>query len=166
MPLLNPVHERFNLTFSSIQTDASEKPQMLNPRFQGLDTSNQPYYITADTATQASENIVLLDNVNGDITLNDGGWVSITAQTGTIFTEKDELLLERDVHLVMGDGNEFISDKAILYMKESVIEGDQPIKGQGPSGTIDAGGFRVEQGGKKILFNKRVKLIIYPDTRG
>ncbi len=166
MPLLSPVHERFSLNFSAIQKDASEKPKMLNPRFQGLDSSNQPFYITADSATQESEEVVLLSNVSGDMSLSDGGWASVTAEHGTMYTEENRLVLQNNVHLFTGDGNEFITEKATVYTEKNIIEGDEPVKGQGPSGNINAGGFRVEDGGKKIIFNDRVKLVIYPGTQG
>lgn len=166
MPLLNPVHERFNLNFSSIQQDASEKPKMLNPRFQGVDSSNQPFYITADSATQKSDEEVLLHNVNGDITTKDGGWASVKADYGTMFTERNELHLSSNVHLFTGDGYEFKTNKAIVYTDKNIIEGDEKIRGQGTTGVIHAGGFRVEDGGKKIIFNKRVKLTIYPGSEG
>ncbi len=166
LPFLNPVHEHFNLNFSSIQKDASEKTRMLNPRFQGVDASGQPFYVTADSAIQQSEEVVLLDNVSGDITLSGGGWVSVAAQYGTMYTEKDELYLKKNVHLFTGDGYEFKTNKAIVYIEKNFIEGDEPVKGQGPSGTIDAGGFRIEQGGKKVIFNRHVKLRLYPGGEG
>lgn len=162
MPFLNPVHERFSLNFSSIEKTANDKPKMLNPRFQGLDSSNQPFYVTADSATQESDSKVILDKVNGETTTKDGGWVSVLANDGIVYTEKDELHLFHDVQLYTGDGYEFRTEKAIVYMNENVIEGDEPVVGQGATGTIHAKSFRVEDGGKRIVFKRDVKLKIYP----
>ena len=166
MPLLNPVHERFSLNFSSVQKDATEKPKMTKPRFQGLDGSNQPFYITADSATQESENVIILDQVNGDISTENGGWASVIADSGTIYTEKNELHLYGNVQVYTGDGYEFKTEKATIYTDKSVIEGDEPIKGQGPSGTIDAQSFRIEQGGQIIIFKRDVRLIVFPASKG
>ncbi len=166
MPLLNPVHERFSLNFSSVQKGASEKPKMTKPRFQGLDSSNQSFYITADSATQESENVIVLDQVNGDISTEDGGWASVIADAGTIYTEKNELHLYGNVQVYTGDGYEFKTERATIYTDKSVIEGDKPILGQGPSGTIDAQSFRIEQGGQIIKFKRDVRLIVFPASKG
>ena len=53
-------------------------------KFQSEDSDNQPYTITADKATQNSENMdkILLDKPVADISLKGGNWVALKAKQG------------------------------------------------------------------------------------
>lgn len=166
MPLVHPVHERFHLSFTEIGKSASEKPKMQNPRFQGVDGNGHPFNITADYAEQESENVVQLYKLQGDMVLEDNGWMSVSSNEGTLHNDKNILLLKGNVNLFTDSGYEFKTESATVYTKESRIEGDEKIQGQGPTGVLYADSFQVEDGGKHLVFKKHVKLIIYPGTKG
>jgi hypothetical protein len=40
----------------------------------------------------------------------------------------------------------------------------EPVNGQGPNGELTAQGLEISQGGDRILFTGRSKLVIYPKS--
>lgn len=167
LPLMSPVHSDFKLTFTALETtaDAQEKPVMVNPRFQGTDSNKQPFNITAKTATKQSEQQLILKFPSGDITLADGGWITLTASEGALMLEEKTLDLIDAVSLYSSDGYEFHTESAHVSFDDNSAFGSEPVQVTGPAGTLEANGFVVEQRGERILFTGGVKMVLYPGVQ-
>jgi lipopolysaccharide export system protein LptC len=139
-----------------------ENLRMINPRYTGSDTQNQPYVVTADQALQVSgdSNVTNLMKPKGDITLKDGTWLALSAETG-VYRKKDELLdLEGSVNLFHDGGYEIVTSQARVDLRKNSAEGGQPVVGQGPDTELRGEGFRVHNGGERVIVTGRSRLVI------
>ena len=165
-PLINPVEKHLKLSFSSMNEGESGMPQMVNPKFQGVDDRDQPYNISADIAVQETEDTVRLSKVKGDILLkkNNESWVKVTSDGGVITLSERLIKLYGMVHLVSKSGYTVDTETALIDLGKRVASGEDPVRVQGPLGVIDAMGFYLENDTQKLHFVGPVKLVIYPDS--
>jgi lipopolysaccharide export system protein LptC len=163
-PQLNPVDKGFRLKPVAVSMEDLENLRMMNPRYVGSDSQDQPYTITADQATQVSgdSNVTDLTKPKGDITLNDGTWLSLTAETG-VYRKKEQLLdLEGRVNLFHDGGYELLTERAHIDLDKNNAEGNDPVTGQGPDTELSGEGFRVYNRGQQILVTGQSRLLIRP----
>lgn len=163
-PQLNPIDKNFRLKPVAVSMDDLENLRMMNPRYVGSDSQDQPYTITADQAVQASgdSNVTDLSKPKGDITLNDGTWLSLTADAGT-YRKKEQLLdLEGHVNLFHDGGYELLTHRAHIDLAKNNAEGDDPVTGQGPDTELSGEGFRVYNRGQQVFVTGQSRLLIRP----
>lgn len=155
---------KFRIGFADLTVKEADDPSMLNPRYIGTDDDNQPYSVTAEIARRLAESgkVIELDSPKADILLEDGTWLVLTARRGIYGREAESLDLIGSVVLYHDSGYEFLTEKAKIDLEQSAAEGDQPIRGQGPFGNLQAEGFRLVDKGKTIYFTGKSKLVIYP----
>jgi lipopolysaccharide export system protein LptC len=136
----------------------------MNPRYVGSDAQNQPYVITADQALQVSgdSNVTDLVNPKGDITLNSGVWLSLTANEGTYRKQEQALDLEGKVNLFHDGGYEILTERAHIDLVGNSAEGNDPVTGQGPDTELSGEGFRVYDRGQRVLVTGQSRLLIRP----
>lgn len=158
--------ERFNLAFSGVQGGISGPPQMIRPRFQGVDAQNQPYTISAELAEQKDANNVVLNQVNADIVMQDGQWVTMSADGADVAVEENRFVLKGNVHVFMDTGYEFTTETMAVHLDTGYGEGDVPVRIQGPPGILRAQGFRATDRGRRILFTGPVHLTVYSNGEG
>jgi lipopolysaccharide export system protein LptC len=163
-PLVFTPEETFNLKFAPMETDESETPVMINPKFHGVDEKQQPYNVIAMEAVQEGDNVIYIKGVSGDITIDGGQWLNISSDEGRINTKDKKAKLFGNVNIISDDGFEFITDVAYIDFNKNSANGDKPVVGQGPMGTLHATGFTIMEGADTILFSGPIKMIIYPGT--
>ncbi len=163
-PYINVPDAKFRIGFADLSVKEADDPSMLNPRYVGTDDDDQPYSVTAEIARKlaASGKVIELDSPKADIALSDGTWLVLTASRGVYGREVETLDLVGSVVLYHDSGYEFLTDKAKIDLDKSTAEGDQPIRGQGPFGNLQAEGFRLVNKGRTIYFTGKSKLVIYP----
>jgi lipopolysaccharide export system protein LptC len=137
---------------------------MRNARYHGVDKKNRPYFVTADSATQDRDDpkIILLDEMQADMTLAAGNWLSLTANGGLYNQEAKTLILHGDVNVYSDDGYEFHATTAEIDLAAGTVASDDKVSGQGPFGLIDANGLRVYDTGKRVRFIKGVHTTLFP----
>lgn len=167
-PQLVPDERQFRIGVAEISLEQAESLSMLNARFDGLDSNNQPFTVTADLATQDSGDspVVDLELPKADITMHDGTWLAVTANSGRYQREDGVVDLNGDVVLFHDQGFEFRTDTATVDLNASEARGSDPVHGQGPLGILDAEGFRLVDKGQRIFFTGKSRLIIYQDGEG
>lgn len=161
---------RFRIGFAAIQSNVDDGPNLLNPRYVGTDDDNQPFSITADIAKRLSgegtETKIGLQVPKADITLEDGTWLVLTANTGVYARSDRTLDLEGEVNLFHDEGYEFRTEQAQIDLRAGTAQGDVPVEGQGPFGTLKSqGGFRMLDKGKRIIFTGKSKLVMLPRSK-
>ena len=138
----------------------------MNPRYVGTDDDNQPYAVTADIAKkldgEGMDVRIGLELPKADITLKDGTWLVLTAENGIYARRNKTLDLSGAVNLFHDSGYEFRTDKAQVDLARGIAEGDRPVRGQGPFGTLNAEGFRLLNKGRTIVFTGKSKMILKP----
>ena len=158
---------RFRIGFAAIKASVSKDPSMLNPRFVGTDSYNKPYSVTADLARSVGElgAKIELEMPKADVTLDNGTWLVLTANSGLFAHLENTLSLEGMVNLFHDSGYEFQTEKAAINMASGVASGNMPIQGQGDFGLLSAQGFKPVDKGKTIYFMGKSKLTLHLGAR-
>ncbi len=158
---------RFRLGFSDLATRETAGPSMINPRYVGTDKSQQLYSITSNVArnSPADRMKIDLEVPKGDIVLNDGTWLMLSAETGVYARTAKTLDLSGGVTLFHDSGYEIRTDSAYVDLDMGTAAGDRPVHGQGPFGDLRAEGFILLDKGKVIHFTGKSKLVIWPGFR-
>lgn len=163
-PHLQTRDTRFRIGFSALKARETEDPSMLNARYLGTDKNSQVFSVTADLAKNLinSTTEVELEMPKADMTMDDGSWVVLTAETGIYARESKTLELIGSVNLFHDSGYEFRTSRAHINFTEGSAEGNEPVEGQGPFGELTAEGFRMVEKGRTIYFTGKSKVVIYP----
>lgn len=127
---------------------------MLNPRFDGRDTTGRPYVITADTARRRHENPDIIDLVNPRMV--DEAQTNVTAKEGVYSRGEQTLDLSRNVVLTEPNGYVFKAEKARMYVAEHRVEGATPLAGRGPVGAVKSDAYEVLDNGKHVVLTGNV----------
>lgn len=164
-PQLNPLDNRFRLKSVTVGIDDLENLRMVSPRFVGTDERNQPFSITADQATQEAggSDVTLLASPKGDISMNNGSWIALTAEQGEYSKETRKLTLADHVNVFHDAGYELKTTRAEADLGAGDVKGDAPVEGQGPDTLLKGQGFRITEKGGRISLTGRSQLVIYPN---
>ncbi len=156
----------FRVRVSDISLDQTDNLTMLNARFEGVDDKNRSYMLTADEATQTAgdENLIRLELPKGDITLEDGTWMAVTARNGRYRRDTQMLDLNGEVTLFHDRGFELRTKAAQVDLEAGVARGSEDVEGQGPFGDLEAEGFEVLDRGARVLFTGKSRAVLYPKT--
>ena len=148
---------------SFINPDEAKTLRMVQPRFAGMNDDSRPYLVTADEAIRANPTakIVRLINPKGDITMRSGAWVALMAASGNYDQKGETLDLDGGVELFHDRGLHFASKTAHIDLKAGTAEGHDPVTGNGPSVDITGEGFKILEGGKRIIFTGKAKAVLY-----
>ena len=154
------------LSFATIGMGLDESVFVTNARYMGADDKNQPYTLTAELAAQddSDPDIIRLTKPKADILLNEGTWLVLTADSGTLLRASEQLSLEGAVSIFSDIGYEFRTESAKIDLGASRAYGDAPIEGQGPFGVLNADSFRLDGKGHVIYFEGRVRMTLYPKS--
>ena len=163
-PHLNPKDQRFAIGFATVETSGADDPSMVNARYLGTTKSRQPFSITADLARNVDHDTsrVELEMPKADITLDDGSWLVLTAETGVYNHADRHLTLVGAVNLFHDSGYEFRTSEVAFDLAEGVAVGTVPVSGQGPFGDLKAEGFRLIDRARTISFAGKARLVLYP----
>lgn len=124
------------------------------PRFDGFDSHDRPYTLTAMTAQRRRDNVALVDLVNPR--LKDYTSSTVQAREGVWNAELEVLDLQGDVVMTDAAGYTFTSQKTRMYVKESRVEGQEPLNGHGPIGDVRADSYEVLEDGDRIILKGNV----------
>lgn len=138
--------------------------RMTNARYQGLDERNRPYLLTATGAVQnpRDKNFVALEAPRAELQLENGAAVTVAAESGVYDGSGKVLDLMGKVRITRDDGYVFETEVARVDLRTGMVEGDDPVEGHGPGGTVQARGFRVLQKGEVIEFKGASRLLLPP----
>ncbi|MCB9987910.1 MAG: LPS export ABC transporter periplasmic protein LptC [Rhodospirillales bacterium] len=144
------------------------KNELVSPRFESEDESQQPFTITATRALQSSDDpdMVLLEQPMADITLKSGDWIAVESQKGTYRQEKKQLMLTGAVKLFHDQGYELQTEKLLVDLQAQEAWSDQPVSGHGPAGTLQASGMQAENISERLIFTGPAKLVLNRAIKG
>ena len=137
-----------------------EGGRMVDVRYNGVDEKGRPYTLTAETAKQMDADRITLTMPKGDITLENGTWLMLTARSGTFIQKANQLDLLNDVTLYRDDGTTMRTTAASVDMKAGAAAGSTPVHVEGPFGVLDAQGFVVVDKGTAIDFAGPAHLVL------
>jgi len=162
-PELKSQPEKFPISISDLKVETAGGQRVINARFTGVDSENRPFSVTADAVVQDSPDTrgVKLTKPKADVTLAGDSWVAVSAPTGIFWRSKEVLFLTGGVDLFHDEGYEFQTSEARIDFRNGTASGDQPVRGQGPFGSVNAQGFRIVESGDTIVFQGTSKLKIF-----
>ena len=163
-PQMKVTDTRFSINFKNIQNSDPEELNMINARFIGTDSKNQPFSITADMAKnmKIGGTTIELEMPKADIGIDNGSWLAVIANNG-IYNQKTQTLdLIGAVNLFHDSGYEFNAEKTTIDLTKGIARSDAKINGQGPFGNLTSEGFRIEKKNNQYFFIGRSKLVIKP----
>lgn len=136
--------------------------EMVDARYLGTDKGARPFEVRAEKAVQVGGGSGRVDLVNpqAEITLKGGDWITMSARRGNYDQTSGQLVLEGDVTLFQDGGYEFTTEMAQVDTQKGIAWGNAPVRGQGPVGDIQAGGFRILDDGNTIVFTGRARLLL------
>lgn len=147
---------------TKVKVSDIDTSRMANPRFVGVDEENRPYEIIALEALQQSGDgdIVLLEKPQGDVTLEDQTWLSLSAANGVWHRAKEVVDLSGSVELFQDEGHHLTSDTAHVDILNGSVISDTPTVGHGPSGMVEGEGFHLRDRGARIEFTGKAKAVL------
>lgn len=153
---------RFEIAADESGDVGIDRLSMINPHFQGTDSRNRPFTVTAERAVQdlTDDDLILLAQPKADMTLEDGAWVALQAAQGFYRRGAETLRLAGGVDLFHDQGYEIHTPSAALDLNRGTAEGHEPVAAQGPFGELTAEGFRVAERGAIVEFIGRSRLLL------
>lgn len=146
-----------------ISNDASGTTlSLINARYFGTDTAGQPFSVTAQSVRESSadkDNIDLAEP-QADISLNDGTWLMVGADTGLYRRETQTLDLSGAVNLFQDQGYELHTESATIMLEQGRATSSSPVRTQGPFGVLESQGFELEDKGKVVHFTGPARLVL------
>jgi lipopolysaccharide export system protein LptC len=165
-PELTPGKDGIGLDLSELTIDQPEGLTMLNARFTGLDSRNQPFLVTADVASQGKDDdsVITLELPKADITLDDGTWVALSARDGLYDRDRQTVDLTGQVSFFHDRGFELHTETAQFDLNKGTAMSRETVTGQGVFGQIESTGFDSFDQGDRIIFSGPSRLLLYPDA--
>ena len=139
--------------------------QAKDARYNGIDAQGQPYTVTAATATQTGPDRYDMTGPVGDLTMNSGGWLTVTGHNGVYMQTEGQLDLSGDVTLYRDDGTTLLTDTATVDVHAGVVTSADLTHVEGPFGTLDAQGFMLTDRGQMIRFFGPGRLVLNGGTK-
>ena len=143
------------------------------PRFSGVTEGGEPFTVTAEWALpdSAMPEHVEFEKPEGDMTLEDGRKLHVTAEKGFLDRSAETLTLRGDVIIRSSDGYDLRTGTLEVDFGENRATAPGPVRGRSPDGEIDAGSMRVRAAGKKlrhahIWFENDVRVLFIPERDG
>ena len=154
----------YRILLAGLRSGDDDAPGLQRVRYVGSDGADRPYTVTAEAAQQddADSERFRLRQLQADMTLESGAWVTVMADTGTYQRDRQTLALSGRVDVFSDQGYELNTASALVDLAEGTIVGPSPVRGQGPFGTIEAQSFRARDKGTHLLFEGGVRLVMRP----
>lgn len=141
--------------------------RMVNPKLRGRDNEGEPFQVLAETLIRRPDqanNITelefpsLLDGADED---GVGRLrARIDAERGVYDSDAEILDLYADVDLSTETGYAFRTSHARIFIAERRAEGEEPVEGEGPFGTVSADRWSYTDDGAVLHFEGNVRTVI------
>ncbi len=160
-----PGTERLRLRGAIAVTELAEGTDaVLDTTLTGIDAKGRPFKIEADVVRNIGSELepMLLSAPHGELTLKGGGRLTLTANDGRYDRQLQQVELSGAVTLIDPSGYEMRSSVARIDLPAGEASGNQPVRVEGPLGTLDAEGFRVTDDGRVVNFTGKSRMRITP----
>jgi lipopolysaccharide export system protein LptC len=151
---VGPVVSNAFVRGAPVEKSAASSATLLNPRFEGRDSSGRPYTVIADTARQRRGDSGVFDLTRPKLETDMKD--TIEAVQGVYDPNNQTLQLDGDVVLTNASGYVFRTDRALMDVLENKVEGETQLVGVGPIGEFRADAYEVFDNGGRILLTGNV----------
>jgi len=145
------------------QITGEEVVTMVNARFTGRNIAGEAFVITADTARRRRADPNIIDLTNPKM-VDDKG-TQVAAPIG-VYNQNDEYLdLFQAVQVRDGEGYEFVTTAARVFVQDGRVQGLEPLSGNGPLGDVRADSYEIVDDGDRVILRGNVDMTIFPEGR-
>ena len=158
----------FRLGFADSGGGLPTSVEMLSPRYVGRDGEGRTYLVTAERARPVDADVrrIGLTSPQADLSLPEGRWLTVMAGYGLFRQAESSLRLEQGVNVFTDAGYEMTTAAVEVDLAGGSARTDVPVSGQGPVGRLEAERMRIEERGRRLLFDGHVHVTLYPGARG
>lgn len=137
---------------------------MEHPRLSGMDGDQRPYSLTAEKAIQdlSKPKSIELDVITAKLPMENDVYANITADNGVYNSENKTLVMNGKVTLKTDTGMEINLVDVDVDIGTGSLQTSNPVSLKTENATITADSLRVENNGERIIFEKRVRMTLYP----
>ena len=142
--------------------------ELLNPKFESVDSNQNPILVTANRAlySQANPNLVTLENPNANLKTSNGEDVFINALTGTYEQETKKLFLQNEIEIIHASGYVLHADELRVDIEGKQAFSDKAIEINGANGTVIATGLLANMQDGILTFKGPAKLTLIATKEG
>jgi len=143
---------------------SGSKINMESPRIGGFTRDGRPYDLTARTAAQDITNpgVLELTDVVAHVAMQDHSTLELHAATGVYDTKAEIMDLKTNIVLITSTGYTVRLDEARIDNKAGRIFSNHPVFVTMSTGTVNANGMEVVDGGDLIRFTNGVETHLVP----
>lgn len=164
-PLLTK--DRSGIRVSFVGTDSKgqpiSSPVMNNPEYQGTDANGQQYKVTGARAIQKTPELIVIENVEGQLVRADGSFVALSADSAEYKQKAQFIDLIGNVTITDASGYTFLTPRATVNTATMDVDGNEAVEGDGPQGKLLATGFKIRDNGKQISFGGTSRVTVKLD---
>ena len=137
---------------------------MANPKLDGLTSADQPYSVRAARAIQdlTGTKTIDLERLQADVPLTADVMARITSNAGSYNSEANTLDLMNTIRVETTDGMSAELETAAIDLQRGLMSTPDPVRISLPGAVIEADRMTVEDNGRRLLFESRVKLVVQP----
>lgn len=158
-PELDRTAEQGRVAFRRMGRDLNGA-QVTDARYRGVDERGRPYTVTAATAQQVGPERINLTDPQGDVTQESGTWLMLQSKQGVFMQHASQLDLSDKVVLYRDDGTTLYTEAASIDLKNGAAASAEPVRAEGPFGTLNARGFTILDKGAIIQFTGPARLVL------
>lgn len=138
---------------------------MANPNLTGYTKDNRPYRITANRAIQDFGNLerIALEGIKASLPIEDGGVAQVQADSGVFDNAANALTIDSPVTIVTDDGLKVMLGDALIDIAAGSLRTDKQVDIDLARSRISAGSLSVEDNGKILVFDSKVRMTLVPD---
>ena len=137
---------------------------MANPKLDGLTSGDQPYSVRAARAIQdlTGTKTIDLERLQADVPLSADVTARITSNAGRYNSEANTLDLMDMIRVDTTDGMSAELETAAIDLQKGSMATPDPVRISMPGAVIEADRLTIEDRGRRLLFESRVKLVVQP----
>jgi lipopolysaccharide export system protein LptC len=141
----------------------NERLSVDNAMYRGRDDAGRPFSLLASDAVQrsSSEGLVRMQDLVAQIMLRDGP-ARLTAAGGIYDIEREEVTVNGPVRLMAADGYTMTADGVSVNLKSRVMEGNEGVSGETPTGRFSARRIRADLYERTLLLEGDARLTMQP----
>lgn len=138
---------------------------MENPNLNGLDKEKRPFSLSAAKAIQDSDQPkrVELVSIDARLPMDDTVFADVKAGNGIYDAEDKTLVLTKTVNVVTSDGMVLTLQDADVDIDEGSLVTLNPIVATSQKADISSQSLKVEDNGKRLVFEGTVRMTLRPD---
>lgn len=139
---------------------------MANPKLDGFTSNDLPYTMSAVRAIQdvTGGGPVELEEIVARVPISDTNLADIVAPSGRYFNEENRLDITSDLSVKTTEGLEAQLKSASIDLAKGDLTTSDPVDIRTGGSIIKADSMSVFDGGKRLVFERRVRVEILPDT--